>query len=117
MFRVLRGRDICGEDSRFYAQNIRDAMSLVPGVCCRLADGVHESDTLEPLVIGQLDLTNEVVEMTDQRAHDEARPLRYIGSNGVDDRVGEVWVEAVRAILLLVLGCCLSLRVRHVENM
>ena len=75
-------------------------MRLVPGACGGLANGVDESHTLEPLLIGQLNLTNEVVEMPNQLSHDESRPVGDIGSNGVDDSVGKVWIEAVRAVIL-----------------
>ena len=65
-------------------------MRLVPGGSCGLANRVDESYTLEPLLVGKLDLADEVVEMPDQLSHDESCPLWHIWANGVDDGVGEV---------------------------
>jgi len=80
-------------------------MRLVPGGCCCLANGVYESHTLKPLLVGQLDLADEVVKMPNQLAHDKTRPVWHIWSNSVDDGVGEVRVEAVRAIFLNLRRC------------
>lgn len=75
-------------------------MRLVPGAGGSLANGVDKSYTLEPLVVGQLDFANEVVEMPDQLAHNKSRPVWHIRSDGVDDSVGEVGIEAVPGVLL-----------------
>jgi len=80
-------------------------MRLVPGGCCGLANGVYKSYTLKPLLVGQLDLADEVVKMSDQLSHDKTRPVWHIWSNSVNDGVGEVRVEAVRAILLNLRRC------------
>ena len=75
-------------------------MRLVSGAGGSLANRVDKSYTLEPLVVGQLDLTNEVVEMSDQLAHDKSCAFWDIGSNGVDDSVSELGIEAVPSVLL-----------------
>jgi len=75
-------------------------MGLVSGGGGCLANGVYKSYALEPLVVGQLDFADKVVKMPDHAAHDEARPVWHIGSNGVDDSISEVGVETVGAILL-----------------
>jgi hypothetical protein len=78
-------------------------MRLVPGVCSGLSDQVHESHTVKPLLVGKLDLADEVVQMCNERAHDEACPVRHIGTNGVDDSSCEVGIKAVLCISFLVL--------------
>ena len=75
-------------------------MRLISGSGGCLANGVYKSYALEPLVISQLDFADKVVKMSDHAAHDEARPLWHIGSNGVDDGISEVGIETVGAILL-----------------
>ena len=70
-----------------------------------LADRVDEADSLKPLLVGELDLADEVVQVADQLAHDEARPLVRLGAHGIDDGIGEVGVEAVLGAVLLRLGC------------
>jgi hypothetical protein len=76
-------------------------MGLVPGVGRGLANGVHEANTLEPLIVCQLNLSDEVVKMADHRAQDKASSLWDIGANGADDRISEVGVEAVLASILI----------------
>ena len=76
-------------------------MRLVSGGGGGLANGVDKSYTLKPLIVGQLNFADEVVEVPDQAAHDEARPVWYIGPNSVDDGVSEVGIEAVGAIFLV----------------
>lgn len=91
-------------DLRFNTENIRNTMCLIPDVCGGLANRVYESDTLKPLLVGELNLTNEVMEMCDELAHDEPRPLWYIGADGIDDGICEVGVESmlcIRSILVL----------------
>lgn len=88
-------------------------MGLIPGVCGSLANGVYKSYTLEPLLVGELNFADEVVDMANQLAHDKSRPVWHIGSNGVDDGVGEVGIKAMLASVL-VLGPCLSLGI-HCE--
>ena len=80
-------------------------MRLVPGGGCSLANGVHESYTLKPFLVGQLNLADEVMKVSDQLAHDKTRPVWHIWSDSVDDGVGEVGIEAVRAILLNLRRC------------
>jgi hypothetical protein len=70
-------------------------MRLIPGGCGGLANGVYESHTLKPLLVGQFDLTNEVVKMRNQLAHHKSRPLWYIWPDGIDNSIGEVGIEAV----------------------
>lgn len=76
-------------------------MGLVPGIGRGLANGIHKANTLKPLVVCQLNLTNEVVEMTDHRAQDKASSLWNIGADSIDDRISEVGVEAVLASVLI----------------
>jgi hypothetical protein len=84
-------------------------MRLISGTCGSLADRVYESNTLEPLLISKLDLTNKVVKMCDERTHDEACSLWYIGTDGIDDCSCEVGIETVlRLWTVLVLWCSLS---------
>ena len=74
-------------------------MGLVPGAGGGFANGVDKSYTLKPLVVGQLDLTNKVMEMSDQLAHNKSCPVWHRGSHGVDDSIGEVRVEAMPALV------------------
>ena len=92
-------------------------MRLVPGGSCGLANRVDESYTLEPLLVGKLDLADEVMEMPDQLSHDESCPLWHIWANGVDDGVGEVRIEAMLAILLRLRRClCVWVHLECVED-
>ena len=87
-------------------------MSLIPGVCGGLANRVHETDTLKPLLVGELDLANEVVKMCNERGHNKSCPLWHSWSHGIDDGGCEVGVEAMLRIrAILVLWCCLSVGV------
>jgi hypothetical protein len=76
-------------------------MRLIPSVRGGLANGVHKSHTLKPLIVGQLNLADEVMEMSNQFAHDKSRSIWHIGSNGVDNSVGKVGIEAMSASLLV----------------
>lgn len=78
-------------------------MRLVPGICGGLANGVDKANAVKPLLIGKLDLTNEVVEMCDERGQNESCSVGNSRSHGIDDRGCEVGVEAVLRITLLVL--------------
>lgn len=69
-------------------------MRLVAGLGGHLADGVDKVDARHPLVIGQLDLTGEVVQMTKEAGEDLAVPGRNLVTHGVDDMLGEGGVEA-----------------------
>ena len=90
-------------------------MCLVSGVGGGLSDGVDESDTLKPLVVGKLNLTDEVMEMANHVAKNVSRPLWNIGANSINDSIGEVGVKTVGASLLI-LRRCLCVWV-HLENM
>ena len=80
-------------------------MRLVSRACGGLANGVDESDTLKPLLIGELNFANEVMQMCDERAHDEACSVRDIGADGIDDGSCEVGIKAVlRVGAILVFG-------------
>lgn len=73
-------------------------MSFVAGllaVTIDLADSIDEVNRGHPLVDGKLDLTGEVVEVTDQRAHNLAVTGSGVGADAIDDGVGEVGVETV----------------------
>ena len=70
-------------------------MRLIPSTCGGLANGVDKSDTLKPLLISEFNFTNEVMQMCDERAHDEACPLRDIGADSIDNGSCEVGIEAV----------------------
>ena len=92
-------------------------MRFVPGGSCGLANRVDESYTLEPLLVGKLDLTDEVVEMPDQLSHDESCPVWHIWANGINDGVGEVGIEAMLAILLRLRRClCVWVHLECVED-
>ena len=80
-------------------------MGLVPRRCGGLANGIDKANTLKPLLVGELNLADEVVEVADQAAHDKACPVVDLGTHGVDDSIGEVGVEAVLGAVLLRLGC------------
>lgn len=68
-------------------------MGLVPDVCGDLADRVDKVNTGHPLIGSQLDLTGEVVQVTEQAGQDLAVSGGDIGAHGVDDMLGEVRVE------------------------
>ena len=80
-------------------------MRLIAGAGCGFANGIYKSHTLKPLLVGQLNLADEVVQVPDELSHDKSRPVWHIWSNGVDDGVGEVGIETVRAILLNLRRC------------
>lgn len=102
---------------RFYAENIGDTMCLVSRSSGCLADGVYKSYTLKPLVVGQLNFADKVMEMPDEAAHDKTRPVWHIGSNSIDDGVSEVGIEAVGAILLHVWGLlCVGVHLECLET-
>ena len=103
-------------DEGLEAQDIGHAVGFVAGGGRGLANQVDELDTGHPLVDGELDLAGEVVEVADQRGHDDAEAGVRLGTHGVDDSIGEVGVEAVLGIVLLRLGCCLlGVGGRHFE--
>lgn len=91
-------------------------MCLVPRVCGSLANGIDETNAIKPLLIGELDLTNEVVEMCDERGQNKSCPVGHSRSHGIDDCSCEVGIEAVLRITLLVLWRCLGVWV-HCECM
>lgn len=92
-------------DEGLEAQNVGHAVCFVAGGGRGLADEVDELDAGHPLVDGELDLAGEVVEVADQRGHDDAEARVSLGAHGVDDSIGEVGVEAVLGAVLLRLGC------------
>jgi hypothetical protein len=82
---------------RLQADDVADQLPLVPAVIAHLARPVDQVHALHPLIDGEVDLTGEIVDVTDQRADDLAGASGGIGACGVDDILGEVWVKLVGA--------------------
>lgn len=79
--------------SRFNAENIAHTPSLVPVCLVGLADSVDVVDANNPLLLSELDLTDVVVHVTDERAEDFTVAGFCLGAHEVDDVLGEVGVE------------------------
>jgi len=59
-----------------------------------LAHSVEELDAEHPLVDGEFGFAREVVDVADERGHEFAGALGGFGADGVDDVLGEGWVES-----------------------
>lgn len=55
---------------RLQADDVADQLPLVPAVIAHLARPVDQVHALHPLIDGEVDLTGEIVDVTDQRADD-----------------------------------------------
>jgi hypothetical protein len=80
---------------RLKTKNITDALSLVSDWGRDLSDGVHEVNTEHPLVGSELNLTSEVVKMSDEAGEDLLGASLSLWATSVNDMLGEVWVESV----------------------
>lgn len=81
-------------DLRFQTDNVADTVALVTDGSADLSNGVDELDTKHPLSGGKLNLTSEVVDVSDQGTKDHTSTLGGLGSHGVDHIGSEVRVEA-----------------------
>lgn len=88
-----------GEDVRLNTEHIAHALAFVADRRRGLADGVDEEHTGHPLLGGQFDLTDEVVEMLDKSTDDEAVAVGTLGANVLNNVLGEVRIELGLAIL------------------
>ena len=91
----LRGVLVCNlVNQRLETEDVADSLALVADWGGDLADAVHEVHAGHPLVDGELNLAGEVVEVADEGGHDLALAGWGGWADGVDDMLGEVWVEA-----------------------
>lgn len=79
--------------SRFDTQNVAYTPSLIPVCLVGLSDSVDVVHANNPLLLSELDLTNVVVHVTDERAEDLTVAGFCLGAHEVDDILGEVGVE------------------------
>lgn len=87
------------ENSRFKPDKVRHSVHLIAlavGLCPQLADLVEELHTLEPFFGGEVDLPGEVVQVANGGREDLLEARAGVGTAGVDDVLGEVWVVLVR---------------------
>lgn len=89
---------LCFGDLRLNAQYVAQPPCLVPVLPVCLADGIDVVDAQNPLVLGELDLADEVVEVPDQRGEHFAVARLCLRGHQVDDILGEVGVEAGAAV-------------------
>lgn len=81
--------------SRFNTEDIADSPCLIAVLLVCLADGVDIVDTDDPLVLGELDLTAEVVQVLDEGGEDLSVAGLGLGAHEIDDMLGEVGVVLV----------------------
>lgn len=70
-------------------------MHLIPlaiALCPDLARLVQELDTCEPLLWGEVYFPREVVDVSYEAREDLEHARAGLGSAGVDDMLGELWV-------------------------
>lgn len=79
--------------SRFNAQNVAHTPSLVPVCLVSLTDSVDVVDADNPLLLSELNLTDVVVHVADERAEDLTVAGFCLGAHEVDDVLSEVGVE------------------------
>ncbi len=92
----------------FDTEDVADTLALVTGWRGDLADGVDEVDAGHPLIDGELRLAEEVMEVAGERAHDVASAGVGLWADGINDMLGEVWVET-RLLLEIWVGSGLCL--------
>lgn len=78
---------------RLNAENVADAPCLVTVLLVGLAQRVDVVDAHDPLVLSELDLSAEVVHVTNERSEDDALAGVGLGAHEADDMVCEVGVE------------------------
>lgn len=79
--------------SRFDTQNVAYTPSLISVCLVGLADSVDIVHANNPLLLSELDLTDVVVHVTNERAEDLTVAGFCLGAHEVDDVLGEVGVE------------------------
>ena len=95
---IFLERYIFEENLRLEAEDIRDTVSLVTGllaVTVDLADSVDKVDTGHPLVDCELNLAGKVVEVADQRSHNDTVTLGGVGAHAINDGLSKVGVKTV----------------------
>lgn len=81
--------------SRFNAQNIAHTPCLIPVRAVGATNGVDVVHTDDPFFLGELDLSGEVVHVTDQRGQDLPMPGLRLWAHEIYDMLCEVGVEFV----------------------
>src|SRR5437879_3502646 len=81
---------------RFKSKDIRDSVAFISRLRTRFSNGVDEVHAGHPLVNGELDLPSEIVKVSNESRHNLPCSGISLGSHGVNDALGEVWVKSVR---------------------
>lgn len=79
---------------RFQPNNVRHTLPLIANLRANLTDRINEVNAQHPLVNTELDLSCEVVNMSDQGREDLAIAALTLGAYRVNDMLGKVGVEA-----------------------
>jgi hypothetical protein len=84
-------------------------LALVATVVAHLAGLVDHVKGKKPLVNGQVDLYLKIFNVLNEAGHDLSQAGVCLGSEGVDDMLGECLAEALLLRLMLLNGDVLSL--------
>lgn len=94
---------------RLNTEDIAHAPRLVPILLVRLTDSVDVVHTDNPLVLGQVDLADEVVQVGDHAGKDLAVAGLGVRAHQVDDILSEVRVEVTGGPLVGRHGGCVNM--------
>lgn len=90
--------------ARFDTKIIAHSPRFIPVLLIGLTNGVDIVDADDPLFLGELDFSAEIVHVADERAEDFSVARLRIRAHQVDDMLCEIGVESA-SFVLVALGC------------
>lgn len=79
-------------------------MRLISCLGRSLANEIDKVHTGHPLIVGQLNLSRKIVNMSNQAAENLAISRRHIGAHSLEDMAGEVGVEPAARLSRVTIG-------------